>query len=72
MLQYDIVGKDTTIEMKDASSKKKDSEIKAKSRALEEKDATISAMSKELTKIREYLAIKRQVNTKFYTTIDHS
>ena len=62
-LQSDISGKDITIQMKDASAKRKDSELEAKSRALEEKDATISAMDEQLTKTREYLATKQQVNT---------
>ena len=69
-LQSDITEKDTTIQMKDASAKRKDSEIEAKSRALEEKDVTILAMSEQLTKTREYLTTKQQVNTK--TTTDYS
>ena len=63
-LQSDIIEGDTTIQMKDASAKRKDSEIEAKSRALEEKDATILAMSEQLTKTREYLTTKQQVSTK--------
>ena len=62
-LQSDISEKDITIQMKDASAKRKDSELEAKSRALEEKDATISVMNEQLTKTREYLATKQQVNT---------
>jgi hypothetical protein len=33
------------------------------SRALEEKDAAISAITKEITKIRDYLATKQQVSS---------
>ena len=69
-LRSDITGRDTTIQMKDASAKRKESEIEAKSRALEEKDATISAMNEQLTKTREYLATKQQVST--YTTSSYS
>ena len=60
-LLSDIAAKDTTIQLKDASVKRNDSELEAKSRALEEKDATISAMSERLTKARDYLTTKKQV-----------
>ena len=62
LIQFDISGKDMTIQMKDASAKSKDSEIKVKTRYLEERDATISEMSLQLTKTREYLANKQQVS----------
>ena len=55
------IGKDTTIQLKNASVKRNDSELEAKSRALEEKDATISVMSEQLTKARDYLTTKKQV-----------
>ena len=64
-LQADIIDRDSVIQMKDASTKRKDSELEATSRALEEKDATISAMSEQLTKTRarEYLTTKQQVSS---------
>ena len=56
------VDKDYIIQMKDALVRRKNSDLEAKNRALEEKDATISAMSEQITKIRDYLANKQQVN----------
>ena len=43
-----------TIQMKDATAKRKDSEIQAKSRALDEKEVCISAfkLGEQLSKVR--------------------
>ena len=60
-LQSSIKGKNTAIEMKDATTKRKDCELEAKSRAIKEKDAIISAVSEQITKTRKYLATKQRV-----------
>ena len=60
--RYDLMEKNTCIEMKDASAKVKDSEIVVKNKTLEEKDATISEMNKQLTNARGYLATIKQVS----------
>ena len=62
-LQYDIIEKSTTIQLEEASGKRKDSELEANSRALQEKDDIISAMSEQLKKARQYLTAKQQVST---------
>ena len=49
---------------KDATIESKESELESKSRALEEKDSIISGMRQQLTRTREYLTSKQQVNKK--------
>ena len=75
-LEEDISKKDAVISRKDAmlsrknaelstnvaTIKKNESELEANMVALKEKDTIISGMSEQLTRVREYLSSKQQVN----------
>ena len=63
MLQYDIMEKNTSIQMKDAPTEIKVWNRGEKNEALEEKDAIISEMNKQLTKARGFLTTNKVVST---------
>ena len=60
-LETSIAEYESTIQAQEASAKRMGTEIETKSTALGEKDAIISAMSEQLSKIREYLTLNKQV-----------
>ena len=55
-LETDIAG---TVARKNAVIKRKDAELETKTRVLQEKDTIITGISEQLTKTREFLAIKQ-------------
>ena len=62
-LQHANLTLEASITRNDATIKRKEAELEASVRALNEKDSVISGMSEQLTKTREYLAMKQQVST---------
>ena len=55
---------------RDTAIKCKDDHIEALSRALKDKDSIISGMQEQVTRMREYLTSKQQVNLDLHCTLD--
>ena len=68
-LQYTNSKLESDISRKDVDRVRNEAELEAHVRVVQEKDAVISGMREQLTKAREYLATKRQVNSIEYTCL---
>ena len=62
-LKHKISTLEAETSRKTATVERKESELKAKTRALEEKEAITSGMREQLTRARDHLSSKQQVNT---------